>query len=324
MNQKVLILGAAGFVGQRLFKHFQTSDWAFPIAAHRSPKKLPTQPAIQTLQCDATDFEQLKCAAKGIELIVNCVVGSAATITDNAESLAKLATFRPDIRIVHLSSMAVYGAAIGEVNEDSELRSDMDSYSRKKSIADQLLLEAGAIVLRPGIIYGCGSRLWTERIYDLLLQKRLGDLGPGGDGICNLVYVDDVAKAVEQALLLPRSHRGVAFNLVAPNQPTWNEYFVEFAKAFGETPVKRIGGRKLFVEGKIFAIPLKILELSLERLGQLNVSSPKPIAPSQLRLFKQRIWLSNKKASNILRITWTPLSTGLVAIRKAKTLDHPS
>ncbi len=315
MSQQVAILGAGGFVGSHLIQHFQASNSFSPIGIYRTPNKMPGQLREKTRICDATDIDQLVKATDGIRCLINCVSGKGATITQNASALAKLAQARPEIRIIHLSSISVYGSALGEVDETSALKGNTDAYSRKKTEADETLRKAGAIVLRPGIIYGKGSRLWTERIGHLLLQRRLGDLGVAGDGICNLVYVDDVMRSIESALLLSDTLSGEAVNIVASNPPTWNEYFLEFAKARGYVPVKRIGKRRLLIESRLIAPPLKILELLQERIGISSSVFPKPIAPSQLHLFRQRISIVNDKACSLFGFDWISLTSGLEKIK---------
>ena len=39
-----------------------------------------------------------------------------------------------------------------------------------------------AAILRPALVYGRGSALWSERVARLLRAGRLGDLGAAGDG----------------------------------------------------------------------------------------------------------------------------------------------
>ena len=324
MSQQVAILGAGGFVGSRLIQHFQANDSFSPIGIYRSPNKIPGQLHEKARICDATDTDQLAKTTDGIRYLINCVSGKGSTITQNASALAKLAQARPEIQIIHLSSVSVYGSALGEVDETSALEGNTDAYSRRKTEADASLRKAGAIVLRPGIIYGKGSRLWTERIGGLLLHKRLGDLGIAGDGICNLVYVDDVMRSIENTLLRSNTLRGEAINIVASNPSTWNEYFIEFAKAYGYVPVKRIGKRRLLIESKLIAPPLKILELVQERIGISGSLSPKPIAPSQLRLFRQRISIVNDKACSLFGFDWTSLASGLEKIRRLTIYDDPS
>lgn len=319
MKRKVIVLGAGGFVGRHIVDHLTKSSWASPVAVYRKPPKHVSHQQLPSTIIDATDHEQLRKAAEGSDFIVNCVTGKRPTITDNAIALARLKELRPDIKVVHLSSMAVYGPAEGELTETSPLLARSDDYSKDKAFSDQLMQDCEAIVMRPGIIYGTGSRLWTNRVATLLSSRRLGDLGAAGDGFCNLVYVNDVAFAIEQALLIDTARSRKVFNLAAPNPPTWNEYFSAYARSMGYVPVKRISARKLWVETKIYAVPLKAAELITDKLGPSSFNLPEPIAPSQLELFKQRIRLNSDTATNALNIDWTGLPSALTQIQSNRS-----
>jgi nucleoside-diphosphate-sugar epimerase len=144
----------------------------------------------------------------------------------------------------------------------------------------------------------------------LLLARRLGDLGAAGDGYCNLVHVADVAKAVTRALEDRRADGGV-FNLSTPEPPTWNEFLIRYATALRAVPVRRISRRRLKIEAKLLAPPLKIAEI-LGRACKLDVRSlPPPIPPSLLRLMSQEIRLDTRRVESALGLRWRDLDATL-------------
>lgn len=321
MKTRVLVLGSAGFVGRHIVQHLEQSAWAEPILSQHRKTNPSKAEKLASVTLDATNFDQLSRAADGINFVINCVAGSKSTIIDNAKALAKLARSQDRLRIVHLSSMAVYGGgATGTITEKAPLKPGEDDYSKAKVFADHLMQDCGAIVLRPGIIYGLGSRIWTDRLTSLLRSRRLGDLGALGDGYCNLAYVKDVAFAAERALLISEDNLGCALNLCAPDQPTWNEYFIQCARAMRYTPVKRISPKQLWAETRLFAVPLKVLDILMERSSCNLESFPKPIAQSQLNLFRQRIRLDSQRATDLLKVNWTPLATALREIHQDNLL----
>lgn len=308
MTQRVLVLGAGGFIGQRVVAALGAASWATPVAAlRRAP---PAGRTIETVRLDATDAAALKEAMAFVDAVVNCVAGSPATIVAVARALAAAAgDALGQRRVVHLSSMAVYGSAVGTVDETAELRGDVSAYAAAKLEAERISVAAGGVVLlRPGCVYGPGSVQWSQRIAHWLAARRVGDLGAAGDGICNLVYVDDVVAAVLAALRL--GVVGQAFNLGSPTPPTWNEYFLSFARALGAVPVSRISRRRLALETKLLAPPLKAAELAV-RLAGLRVRVPAPLPPSLLRSWGQEIRLDVRKAGTVLGISWTPAEVGL-------------
>jgi nucleoside-diphosphate-sugar epimerase len=312
--KRVLVLGAGGFVGRRLVEALAETGWAQPIAGlHRAQP--PFGPGVATTRVDSTDPGSVTQALAGAEFVVNCVAGDARTITAGARQLFECAAKRDAIeRIVHLSSMAVYGSATGRVRETAALTGDLGWYAEAKVRAEesaQAYTRAGGrvVILRPGCIYGPGSDAWTGRIGRWLRAGRLGDLGANGDGTCNLVLIDDVVAAVIAALQEPAAE-GQAINLATP-VGTWNRYFVRFARAIGSTPVQRISGRRLRVETKVLAPVLKIAEIAVRRLRAGRLGLPEPIPPSLARLWRQDIELDTTKADELLRVPWTPVERGL-------------
>ncbi len=306
---RVLVLGASGFIGRRVVQSLAASDWAMPVAAsHRTALDLPI--AVEAVQLDARRASAVQDALRGAAGVVNCITGDAATIIAGARALfAACARLTPPPRVVHLSTMMVYGTATGTVDETAPLKGDWDDYSRAKAEVEHMSRACPAVVhLRPGIVYGPGSPIWVARIGRWLLQHRLGDLSEAGLGFCNLVHVDDVVQAILQALRMP-GIEGEAFNLAAPAAPTWNEYFRQFAAALG-TPLFPISRLRLQFEQHILAPPLKIAEI-LSRIWNFGWRPPDPIRPWLMRLCGQRLRLDARKAERMLGIQWTPLDRGL-------------
>lgn len=311
MIRRVLVLGAGGFIGRRVVAALAAAPWARPVAAlHRAPLE---RDDVETVRLDAADPAALQPALNGVDAVVNCIAGNARTIVATARTLfagAALAPSRP--RVVHVSTMAVYGSAVGRVDEGAALRGDHGAYAAAKVEAERCAAGWDDVVtLRPGCVYGPGSAQWSERIARLLQARRVGDLGAAGDGACNLVHVDDVVAAVLLALRRPRI-AGHAFNLGLPQAPTWNEYFVAFGRALGAVPVRRIPARRLALEARLWAPPLKVAEIIAARLGRpAGDRIPPPIPPSLLRLWGQDLRLDVRKAEDMLGLSWTPLDAGL-------------
>jgi nucleoside-diphosphate-sugar epimerase len=310
VSQTILVLGGGGFIGRHLITALAGTDWAIPLASGRSAAG-PGGAQAQWLRLDATDETALTNALQRVDGVVNCIAGNADTMTGSARVLIGAARrMQTPPRIVHLSSIAVYGPATGLVEESATLVG-VDPYARAKIITEQVSAGYGPLViLRPGIVYGPGGSQWTARIARLLFSRRLGDLGAAGDGYCNLLYVGDLVTAIAQALRLP-GVTGKTFNLAMAQPPTWNEYFVRFAQALGAVPVLRIGRRRLQIEAKLLAPPLKIAEVLAARAKIRGLDMPEAIPPSLLRLCRQEIRMNVTAAEESLQLTWTNLHEGL-------------
>jgi len=308
MKSRILILGATGYVGRSLVARLARSDWAQPVAGVRRAADFGDVP---TVRCEATDATALGAALRDVDGVVSCVAGPASVMAAHAEALARaLAATQAPPRLVFLSSMAVYGDAVGLVDEAWPLSGEGDYGQAKVAAENTLAGVEDAVVLRPGCIFGPKSPQWTERIARLLVARRLGDLGAMGDGCSNLVFVDDVTAAIEAALRRPRDAASRAFNLAMPDAPRWNDYFMAFGEQLGAVPVPRIPGWRMRMETRLLAPPLKVLEIVAARLGRRG-GVPPPIPPSLLRLWGQDIRLDVSKATHGLGVRWTPLDEGL-------------
>jgi nucleoside-diphosphate-sugar epimerase len=307
-RQRILVLGASGFIGRRVVQVLAASDWARPIAAwHRS--KPDSDAAVETRRFDATQPAAMQAALQDVAGVVNCITGDKRSIVASATALFDAGRQRPTApRIVHLSTMMVYGTTTGVVDETAPLRGDWDEYSAAKGEVEQLALEYPVVVqLRPGIVYGPGSPIWSARIGRWLKQRRLGDLGSAGLGICNLVHIDDVVEAVCRSLRMP-GIEGQVFNLSLTDPPTWNDYFRQFAAALGTTP-SSISQARLLFEQYLLAPPLKLAEYVARVLP--FPPSPEPIRPWLMRLCAHPLRLDVRRAEEILSMRWIPLDKGL-------------
>ncbi|OZI70855.1 NAD-dependent epimerase/dehydratase family protein [Bordetella genomosp. 12] len=303
MKQRILVLGANGYVGQRVMKALGASGWADPVAGVRRPGR-----HAQEIVLDAAETGPVASALAAVDGVVNCVAGAPQTMVASARALAAALDARP-LPLVHFSSMAVYGPAVGDVDETTPPAQGLTGYAGAKVETETLLAaRRNVTTLRPGCIYGPLSPQWSLRIASLLRARRIGDLGAAGDGCSNLVYIDDVVSAVLASL--QSSDQARVYNLAMAQAPDWNDYFLAYAKALGAVPIRRIGERRLKLETHVLAPALKIGELTLGRAG-LNL--PPPIPPSLARLWRQPIRLVSHRAEQQLGMRWTSLQQGLAA-----------
>jgi nucleoside-diphosphate-sugar epimerase len=306
-RRRVLVLGASGFIGRRVLETLATSDWALPVGASR--RGMPGKTCgVETLRLDATQPAALQAALRDVAGVVNCVAGDSNSIVAGARVLFDAASrMTPPPRIVHLSTMMVYGTVVGEVDESASLKGDWDEYSAAKAEVERWSRSYASVVnLRPGIVYGPGSPIWSGWVGQWLRQGRIGDLGAAGLGYCNLVHVDDVVEAVLRALRLP-GIEGEAFNLSLSSPPTWNDYFRQYAQALG-TAARPISHTRLMIERYVLAGPLKIAQLAARALP---FAPPQPIRPWFLRLCRHALRLDVRKAESTLGMKWLPLEEGL-------------
>jgi 2-alkyl-3-oxoalkanoate reductase len=287
VRRTVVVLGASGYIGQRVVAALAASAWASPVAVSRNIGRVDFSPQVRKLALDASDPTALAQPLASAASVVNCIAGTAHDI---------------------LRSMAAYGSARGMVDEEHPLLGDLDDYSAAKAAIDRLAARYPFTQrLRPGIVYGPGSPWWTDRIGRLLLAGRLGDLGETGLGLCNLVHVDDVVRSVLSALQRP-AETGGAFNLGSPMPPTWNAYFSQYAQAL-KVPVQRISRPRLRTELTLYGPLLKVATAAFGEKGFLREQPP--IRPWLIKLCRHDIHLNVTRAEHELGMHWRTLTDGL-------------
>lgn len=310
---RVLVLGGSGYVGSRLCALLRDSGWATPVCG----SSRSAVAGVESVRVDTRDAAAVRQALQGIDAVVNCVAGNASAIGEGARVLTEGALAAGCRRLVHLSSMSVYGAVEGRVDESVATDGSLGWYGQAKCEAEAHVAAfaaqgGSAVVLRPGCVAGPGSDLWVGRIGRLLQARRLGDLGIAGDGWSNLVHVEDVCQAVLAALHGADAAPGVrTYNLAAPDSPRWNEYFVDLALAIGATPVRRLSSLQLRLDATLAGPPLKVAEILAKRVLGDARSVPVPLPPNLLGLWDRHLQLDSGRASRELGLQWTPYAVTL-------------
>ncbi|HET6606673.1 MAG TPA: NAD(P)-dependent oxidoreductase [Rhodopila sp.] len=301
-RQPVIVLGASGYIGGQVVRALAASRAWRPIAVSRRSA------GPGSIAADATDAKAMRGLLSGVGgtsgvRVVNCVAGNLRTMLQATDTLCDAARSLPPQRIVHLSSMAVYGAATGSVAEAQAPVSPVSAYGQAKLDCETRLrrhVDGGGdvVVLRPSCVFGPGSPQWAVRIARLLRRGRLGDLGVAGDGGCNLAFIDDLIATILRALAVP-GVSGQAFNVSSPVVPTWNEFLVRFGLALHATPISRIPARQLKIETKLLAPACRILARRFDH------PLTEAITPSLLALFGQDIRLDSAAAARLLNMPAT-------------------
>ena len=153
------------------------------------------------------------------------------------------------VPLVHISSIAVYGAAAGReapgtVTEDYPFgsRSHGDYYARSKRLAEDVVREEmarglQAVVLRPCVVYGPGDRLFLPNVVRHARRGFFPLVGTGRRPLV-LVHARNVAAAVALALDDPRALGGT-FNVTFDGELTGLSFVAGLAEGLGR-PVRAV------------------------------------------------------------------------------------
>jgi nucleoside-diphosphate-sugar epimerase len=243
---RAAVTGAAGFIGERVARVL-VSEGADVVGLDLDPSLGDRVRAAgaEFAHADVTDRRALDRALEGAELVVHTAayvqdwgtmeefvrvnVAGTATVLDAADAAGAK-------RVVHISSVVVYGYDDPAEQDESAFRRAYGiPYIDTKSASDRLACERGAVVIRPGDVYGPGSKPWTLRPLEL---AQAGQLAVPGDGVMLPVYVDDLVEAV---LLAAESGKpGQAYAAWDGEPVTFEDYFNRIAVIAGGRPARRL------------------------------------------------------------------------------------
>jgi nucleoside-diphosphate-sugar epimerase len=247
---RILVTGGTGFIGGWVVETLN-ADGAEDVVAgvrHTSPRldKLP----IELANCDVLDQQSLENAMEGIDVVIHCARDPAKGATvEGTRRLLDAIRIKRVKRLVHMSSIAVYGEADGVVTEDMP-PSPVDEYGADK-LAEEALCRAAAepgftvAVVRPSLVYGPFGHVWTTRFIEGIIEGRLKQF-PQAHGEANLIYVGDLARFAAELTIRPLPEYSV-FNANGAEIPTFNKYFDSLSRALGQGPLplsdKQVRGR---------------------------------------------------------------------------------
>lgn len=321
---KTLVTGATGFIGGRIaeFIHFSkrrnvvaaVHQWSNAARIGRFP--------IDIVQMDLMDKDSIKASLEGVTEIIHCAKGPEEVTIQGTVNLLDAALNQKVERFIHLSTTEIYGNVSGTIIEETEFSYTGNEYNRTKIDAEKACWEYYAkglpiSVLRPSIVYGPFSGNWSVHFAKMLLDGKWGLYQKYGEGLCNLVFVDDLVNAILTALDNEKAV-GEAFNITGPEVVTWNEYFAKYNdilgmpslrtikksragfKTFLMQPVRRLGGvvRDHFMEPvKKIANYVDFVDKLMRRTEAVLKATP---APDELKLFNKNAFFSGQKFENLV------------------------
>jgi nucleoside-diphosphate-sugar epimerase len=279
----VLVTGAGGFIGGAVARTMAAHPDLVVRGATRDGRAIGD--GITACRLDIRDEAGLTATLKGVDAVVHCAVGDHETTVDGTRLLLRAALAAGVRRIVHFSSIAVYGTQGGAVGETAALVSPVGrGYAHWKAAAEASCREAAVggadvIILRPAIVYGPGSVSW-------LLGGSWGALGEVGRGTCNAVHVDDVASACVAAIRAPANAGGAeAFNISGHETISWSGWYARLAEALGCADLPEISP-SMWRRRMVSALPLKaaarVLPFARRMAERRLLSTP---SRSELALF---------------------------------------
>ena len=322
----VLVTGAGGFIGTQVAYALAAQGGTRLRGATRDGRAVA--PGVEPCRLDVLDEASVAGALAGVDAVVHCAVGDKAATIHGTRCLLRQAREAGVRRVVHLSSVSVYGAAHGVVDEATRLISpDGAGYAHWKAAAERACAEAAAadgldvVTLRPAIVYGAGSRPWITTPAQRILRGVWGGLGAAGRGICNPVHVRDVAAACVAALAAPVGVRGQAFNIAGSERLSWAGWYDRIAEHVGRAPLRDVSPAAWRARA-LAGLPVKALALAMPSLKPMLqraiLASP---ARSELALFALDAVYPAGKAAGLLG--WSPQITLAAGLAESLAALNP-
>jgi 2-alkyl-3-oxoalkanoate reductase len=258
-----LVTGATGLVGTHLIQRLRRDGWnvrALVRDAARAGALSRVNVVLAT--GDTLDPTGFAIAARGCNVIFHAAAAvtprggweafSRPNIEGTRNAIAAAASAKA--RLVHVSSVAVYGSAEryasgGATSEESPL-ADIPAksfYARSKRESEALVMDAHAAgrvwatAVRPDVIYGTHDRQFVPRLARLL-RHGVAPLVGGGRTTLAVVHAANVADGMVRAAVTDMAG-GRVYNLT-------NDYDVTVAEFF------RLAGEGMGVKLRMLRIPL--------------------------------------------------------------------
>lgn len=252
MKERVFVTGATGLVGYHVTKHLVKAGFDVVATARSQSKANELQSHIAgpgqltVVLADLLEAQNLADLMNGAAAIVHCAgaVDPHAKREDIMRTNVEATRRALDAAIkcgakqfIHISSLSVITGQDDQYNvdESAPLRYCGEAYADSKVDAEKAVKERGSevgiTILRPGFIYGPGERAWMPRLLTNLKSGKVM-LIDGGTRQTNVIYVENLAKAVELALLNPAAYAQV-YNLTDEKTPTKKELFDTMCDAVG-------------------------------------------------------------------------------------------
>lgn len=205
------VTGANGFVGQHLSQWLIDEDWELHALLREGADRgiLETLP-IQAHAGDLTDRDSVIAAMpEQCEAVFHVAASTNMWTPNNAlqtrinvdgtRHVIDAARIRGARRLVHTSTVAVFGFVHGLINENTprDDRGDWINYIRTKTEAERLALAANdtdleVVVVNPAHVMGPLDRHNWVRLFQMIAEQRLPGIPPGSG---SFVDVRQVARA---------------------------------------------------------------------------------------------------------------------------------
>ena len=228
-DRLVTLFGGGGFLGRYVAQALLAAGARIRVASRTPRRAFYLKPLgglgqVQLVRADITDMGSVTAAVADADAVINLVgtFGSSmhAVHVGGARHVAEAASAAGVEALVHVS-------AIGADPESDSL------YGRTKGEGEIALREAfpGATIIRPSIAFGAEDNFLNRFARMAQWLPFVPVIRPGWR--LQPVHAADLGRAIAQAALDPRTHRGATYELGGPQAMTMRELNQWICRATG-------------------------------------------------------------------------------------------
>ena len=240
---RTFVTGGTGFIGSHVVDLLLENGHSVTLLLRR-----PSVPAawngrdVTVAQGDLREPGPVIDAMKGADVVFHIgevrstTAGNAAVNVELVKRMVMALGPSEVKRLVFVSSISVAGIPLAiPANEDTPALQDLrDQYTEYKRKAEELIRQSPSgvehVIVRPGVVYGPGSRRLGSMIDAI---RRFGPLGlpfiGAGTNLLPLIHMKDLARAVYLAGTVP-SAANQTLNITDGERRTWMSFFTAIAE----------------------------------------------------------------------------------------------
>lgn len=297
----VLVTGATGFIGRHLVARLRAEGESVRglVLPGEPVEQIPELRGAEIVRGNVTDRGAIHAALRDVRRVYHlaAIVGDwgdeamfRAVNVGGTRNVCDAARVAGVERLVMVSSVVVYGWQLHTsiCDEDLPRGEPCGPYSRTKKRSEELALghhsrgDYEVVVVRPGNVYGAGSRNWLDEVARLARRRQLM-LIDGGSGDAGLVHVDNVVDVIARAGRVARA-AGRIYNAQDGQGVSWRRYFGDVAELVGAPPPRlsvphrlAMGGARALELGWKFRGARTRPLLTREAVTLLSQRAPVPI-----------------------------------------------
>lgn len=304
-NKKLaLVTGATGFIGRRLAERLAGEGWAVRLLVRtpgRLAKSLRSIPDI--VIGDLREENTVARAVKNVDVVFHCAANVStwdtfesyytANVLGVINLMKAIVRENPGLsRLVHVSTVDVYGFPALPCDEQSRTTGAGFGYGETKLLGESLVREFGDrhnipySIIRPANVIGPGSQFITRIGHEL--KSGLMLTVDGGNANAGLVYIDNLVDDLIWAAGAAKA-QGQCYNVRDDYDVAWKTFLTRFRT--------RIKGR-----GVIIDLPFPIADVAarvVETISKTLFPSKEPLLHRLLiRFFGRTCGHSAEKIRN--------------------------